>query len=261
MKSLAEFLQLACQCVQYLLATNGFKFALALVFGLVLGAIGYWVASAFSKLWNRSFHLRGSHHVLCGLAVFLTVLFSLLYVAVDSMESVASREIQLWKNQAIEDGNLGHELFIRAYDAIKKAGLEDMSGVPDPRIEPGVTIPINKWETKQQFAIVLTEGSLQDFQKKHPYLTSALQIDTRLPEELIKVDLLDYFKNNSNAKTYPTQRAVTLAASHLSSQVQTQIPGIESYTRRVTLALFLILQACVVALISRAAYRSLTTTV
>ena len=261
MKSLAEVLQLAVHCVQYLLTTNGFKFALSLVFGLLLGALGYWAASAFSRLWNRSFHLRGIHHLLCASALLLTVLFSMVYVGVDAMESVASREIQRWKNQAVEDGNLGHELFIRAYDGVRKAGLEDMAGVGAPRIQPDVSIPISKWDTKQQIAIIYTEGSLQDFQKRHPYLASALQIDTRVSENSIKADLLEYFKNDNNAKAYPVSRAVTLAAGHLSSQVQTQIPAIENYTRRVLLALFLILEACVIGLISRAAYRSLTTTV
>lgn len=261
MKSLAEFLQLAVQCVQYLLTTNGFKFALSLVFGLLLGALGYWAASAFSRLWNRSFHLRGIHHLLCASALLLTVLFSMVYVGVDAMESVAKREIQIWEHQANEDGNLGRELFIRAYDAVRKAGLEDMAGVEDPRIRQGAIIPIRVWDTKKQIGIIYTEGALQDFQKRHPYLASALQIDTRLSEESVTADLLDYFKKETNAKTYPLSRAVALAASHLSSQVQTQIPAIENYTRRVLLALFLILEACVIGVISRAAYRSLTTTV
>lgn len=261
MKSLTEYIQLLAACAQYLAASNGFKFMLATVFGLALGALGYWLSSLSSRLWNRSFHLRGKHHIVFTLAAFITLIFSVVYFAVDFMEPVARREIQGWRVALMDDVDWRRDVFIRAYDALSKSKLEDLSGVGNPRIDPNVILPLRRWETKMLVAKTYSQGALQNFEQRHPFLDSALQPGEQAPEEGIKEDLLNFFKNEANAKTYPAERAIILASSYLESQARSELPNIENYTRRITLALFILVQLIVFAVISIAAYRSLTATV
>jgi len=261
MTSLMEYLALLAECVKYLAVSNGSKFLIAIVVGLALGVAGYWICSASSKLWNRSYHLRVGHHAMCAFAAFVTVLFTLVYVSADYMGEVAKAEIHGWQDQVSEDSDFQHELFVRAFDGVSKSGIEDMTGVGNPRVDSSVTIPINKWESRILVARIYSEGALQNFADRHPYLDSSLDPGTSVPEDEIKQDLVNFFKGDPTAKMYPTERAVIIATSYLQSLAEEQLPGIESYTRRITLALFVVVQLFVFAMISLAAHRSLTATV
>ena len=261
MTSLMEYLGLLAECMRFLAVSNGAKFAIALLVGIAVGALGYWLSSASTQFWNRSHHLRTGHHVICAIAAFVTVIFTLVYVSSDYIGEVAKRTIHDWQDQAMADSDWQHELFIRAYDAVSKSGLEDMTGVSNPRVDPASTVPINKWETRMLVAQVYSQGALQDFARSHPFLNSALQSGTQVPEDEIKDDLVNFFKGDPGSKTYPTQRAVTIATGYLESQAQDQLPAIQNYTQRVTLALFVVVQLLVFTIISLAAHRSLSATV
>jgi len=262
MKSLTEYIELLAECVQYLAGSNGFKLLLAIVFGFGLGILGYWLSSLSSRLWHRSYHLRGTHHIICGVAALITLIFAVVYVAVDFMEPVAKHQVQNWRSQVLGDSEWSRAVFVRAFEAVKKSGLEDMGGSGNPLIDPNIsTIPINKWDSKKLVAQVFSESSLENFQRQHSFLDAALHPGTAISEREIADDVLDYFKKDPNAKSYPLSRAIDLAAARLESQAQVELPNIENYTKRVTIALFFILQLLVFSFISMAAYRSLTATV
>ena len=262
MKSLIEYVELLVGCVRYLAVSNGLKLLLAIVFGLALGMIGYWLSSLSSRLWNRSYHLRSVHHIICSVAAIITLIFAVLYVAVDFMQPVAKHKIQNWRSQLLDDKDWSRAIFIKAYEAVKKSGLEDISEIGNPLIDPNIsTIPINKWDSKKLVARVFSESSIENFERQHSFLNAALHPEMAVSEREIAEDVLDYFKKDPNAKSYPLNRAIDLAAARLENQAQLELPHIENYTKRVTIALFFISQLLVFAIISISSHRSLTATV
>jgi hypothetical protein len=98
MRSVIQFIELAGDCVEQYRDAFAGKFAVTIVAAVLLGALGWFVCAKWTYLWNKAFHARRFHHLLCGLVAVMTFFFVVLYPSLGMLEGVASAYINHWAN-------------------------------------------------------------------------------------------------------------------------------------------------------------------
>ncbi len=99
------------------------------------------------------------------------------------------------------------------------------------------------------------DSALTRFRKDRPYLTGILNPTAEIPEELMNISLVSWFRDHPG-QPYPLEEGVVVVTSMLEEGATQQTETVAAYTRRLSLALFIISQLIVFAAIAFFANRS-----
>lgn len=228
-------------------------FWLTILAGLVLAGLFWSLASRFSRLWNRRFHITRKHHRLCSIAALLTFVFTVTYVSLHHLQDVAKVSIDQWNEQIREDQAWSQSTTRIAYDEIKALGLEDFSDYPHPD-DGGLIIPASHDASQKKAATIFSGQAVRHFDSRHPVLSWILWVPAEIATEFIDDDIKNVFKESD---TYPTNRAIDLAARWIKKDLAEQVPRVVRISRITTVLFFILVQLVPFGLIAFEAYRDL----
>lgn len=224
------------------------------VVGALLGAVCWFVASRYSRLWNVRYHVRPWHHVLCGLAAAATMVATLGYVAVRYAREAALSSIERWHVELQQDQPWARSTFRRAYYAVEKLGLEDFSMFPRPEAG-GRRVPLNDERSRVAAASVYADSACGHFRSSRAFLSRVLWPRSALPRDVVESDIRQWFA--ALHRDYPFDQAVALVARKIKEQLDLQTPRVVKLARLAAVLVFLVFQAVPFGLIGWGAYRDI----
>lgn len=220
---------------------------LAAAFGIT--TLCAWVCLHYVQLWNKRFQLTLTHKVLTALACTLTFFFVLAFSGLTLMKEITLARIVLWQATVKTDQSWASQTMKKTYDAVKKTGLEDFSNFPNS----DVGVPITKTQSQLIAAEINADEASRHFSIHHPFLSKIVWTSPNLPTKIVKDDVEAYFKTGVN-HSYPQERAIDLAASHIKTQLAEQAPRVVTLSRIGLIVAFLLVQLIPFGLIGYAAY-------
>jgi len=229
----------------------GFRFAI--LAGIVLAALCWYGCYAYTRLWNTRFHVKPLHHLLCGLAALITLAFAMLFPALAYVREAGEASIAAWEATINRDTIWAGLTFRSAYQAVRKLGIEDFAGVP----EPGSLrswIPTTHDESRQTAASVYASSACSHFARSRPFLSKLVWARPGIPADVVFADVRRWHRTNPN---YPPERAIGLAVEQIRAGLVAQVPRIVTVSRTLTIVLFLLAQAVPFGLVGWAAYRDI----
>jgi hypothetical protein len=237
------------------------RFPIALVLGAVLACLCWILAGYSARLWNRQFYLNIALNLLCGFAALLTLVYTLTFASSDSLVAAIDNSLMKWETQAKNNREWRQEAFCRSWDEVAAAGTEpDVTRSPSPRTDPSINLlPMNNPQSNIIVARSHANAANEQFQAENPYLSSILRPPGSVPDEMLEADLIEWFTANPGT-SYPLERGIKILVSILNNQAKSQMGEVITYTKRLSLGLFLVTQLAVFILISVLAYRSISPT-
>jgi len=249
------FIETLLECVA---ATNGSVLFGVILLALALGALCWVGCSFYTKLWNKRFHVRMQHHLLCAVAAALTILFTITYHAVGNLEHIVNGIIDQWGANLAADKKWNNQTYENAFYAVKKQFPDSFIGVPEPG-SPDTFIPARNDESHQIVAKTYVNEACGNFSARNPFLGMMLRARPGISEEVIQYDISTFLGNKDNkGKKYPLERTVDIAAKHIREGLLIQSPKTVGKTRLILILLFLAVQMIPFGTIGYCAYKDLS---
>jgi len=249
---LQDFFKIISQCVA---AVNSSAFFGVLLLALLLGTLCWMACSYFTRLWHKRFHVRFQHHLLCGIAAVLTVIFTMSFHAVGNLEFIVNEIIDQWSEELVDNDEWASQTYATAFYAVKEDYPSEFAGVPDPGRKKS-HIPFNNDDMTQICVKTYVNEACADFSTLHPFLDRMLRAQPGVSKEAIANDIREYFRT-TNAGTYPLHRAIVIATTHIHENLLEQSPKTVRKTRWILTGLFLTAQMIPFGVIGHCAYKDL----
>jgi hypothetical protein len=250
---LTDLLTILVGSIPIYFASNPVGFRLAVLIGTLLAGLCWYLCALYARLWNKRFHITVTHHALCAFASVCTLFFSVLFASLGYTKDAALVSIDLWKFQLNRDGLWAAGTFARAYEQVKRAGLEDFSNAPAPG-SPNSFIPTSHDRSRQIAASTYANEACRHFDTKRPFLSKVVWSNPGVPSETIFRDVHSWHQKNPN---YPPARAIEIAAIQIKQGLEPQVPRVVYLSRVAVSILFLLVQAVPFGLIAWSAYRDI----
>ena len=252
-----ELIELWFTCLTIAMKDRSLAFPISLVIGGLAGGLFWWLAALSTKLWNRRFHLNFGLQSLCGLAAFLAIILALTFTSSRHMEEAVTISLNQWKQQTVNDEEWKDEAFCDAWDAVAKLGHEaDVRIEPSPRTDPRITtLSMGNPESKKAVVRVYVSSALEKFRKEQPYLHGIINPEAEIPQERLDASLLNWFRDNPGS-AYPAEQGVEVLTVMLEHGAKQQVESVGAYTRRLSIAIFLLTQIIVFISIAVVAHRA-----
>jgi len=258
-----DILVLASECVGQMFASSRSNGLLVLAAAVFLGALCYFLCHKSTKLWNRRFQVRFTHHFYCAASALLGFASVILYASCPFLKPVAQASILIWQEQIQNDNNWSQTTFGHAYDEVKKLGKEPPEAFEQSRKEDGL-VPMSKPESQYKVASVYCNSASRHYADERPYLSKLIRPDPEIPEESVVQDVKEFLASpaardavSGRHNPYPLRRTVELVARIMRDDLEKQVPRIVTRARTLVAAVFLVGQAVIFGCIGLAAYRDL----
>jgi len=252
-----DYLELWWACLTVAMKDRSLAFPISIVVGGLIGALFWWLATQWTKLWNKRYQVRVGLQVLCGFTLLLTIIFSVTFASSKNLEEVIKFRLQEWKKTALEDQDWAKECFCDAWDAVAKLGHEP--GVrlsPSPRTDSSLrVITMSHAESKAAVSRTYATKALRRFESSSPYLASILRPATEIPKERINLSMLSWFTDHPG-QSYPLEEGMNVALGMLQDQAKQEVDDVAAYIQRMSVCLFLIIQIVLFVIIALFAHQA-----
>jgi hypothetical protein len=252
-----DFLSLLKGCVVFFASHSLFEFLQTVAVGLLMAAVCWWACSRFSRLWHLGYRIAFWHQIFCFVAALFTLIFTIVFVALQYSKQAADASVQKWEAQINVDRVWAAEVYAQAWEKVKASGLEDFTNYPAPS-QPKSKIPLTKDGSIRITAMVYTRAGLEHFVQNRPFLSRIISAQANIPQQMLNADVKAHFAAGNNS--YPVHRAVELVARETKAQLETQLPRVVTTLRIIEVVLFSLLQLIPFGLVGFAAYRALKVT-
>jgi hypothetical protein len=252
---LKDLFVLLLQCVARFKVSEFTDFRNVIISGFVLGIVCWTACSYYSRLWNLKYRIKLAHHILCGIAAILTLIFTVVFAGLKYTKEAAYVLIDVWQYQVKADSYWGSETFQKVYDEVKALGIEDFTNYPSPA-QGGHTIPATQKKSYETVSRIYAAEAVQHFKESHPYLSKILWAASEIPAQAIRDDIDRFFTANPGG-TYSAGEAINLAAEHIREGLNIQVPRVVPISRWVVTILFFLIQSIPFGLIGYSAYKDL----
>lgn len=235
---------------------------IACISGITLGALSWWLCHLTALSINQQFPFRLKHHILCAMAAFTTLVFTVLFFAFHYTGQVAEGFVAVWEATIRLDDEWNRNTYIKAYEAVYNLQdasgnqLEDFKGKPHPSTNQDTLIPTTYETSKLVAAKTYAEAAVDYFKDQHPLLSKILWARSDTARKGIVEDMKRVFDQNPGA-TYKAQDAIRIAAEKIRKNLKKQVPRVV-FTSRILLAIaFIFVQAMAFGLMIRAALKDI----
>nr|VFJ99707.1 MAG: hypothetical protein BECKLFY1418A_GA0070994_11045 [Candidatus Kentron sp. LFY] len=232
-------------------------FWLAFPVGVLLAGAAWWLTSYVAFNFNREFSMHPKHHVYCGIAAVLTLIFTLLFFALKFTGAVAEQAISEWQAAIRIDAGWQNKTFANAYDAVYElknpqgGQLEDFTGSPHPSTGLDTSIPTSYPSSKQAVAEVYGASMVKNFKQKYPFLSLILWAKSEQAKKALITDIEQLFA--TGVASYAAEQGVDLTSTMIRNALKAQAPRVIIISRIILIIAFLLIQALVFGLLARAA--------
>lgn len=259
MDLLKDLWLLLLTCIKQFASLGTFNFRIVLLTGFFLGIVCWIACSYYSRLWNLRYRITIMHHIFCGIAAVMTLVFTLIFSGLQYTKEATYMLINIWQQYEIRvDESWKQDTFKKVYDNVKALGIEDFSNFSPPD-DGGKRVPVTKKESYETIGRVYATEAVQHFKKAHSYLNKILWAEENVPAQVIRDDIENFFKENPG-DVYSTEEAVNLAAKLINQGLEPQVPRVVTIYRIVTITLFFLVQSIPFGLIGYSAYKDLKIT-
>lgn len=252
-----ELLELWWASLAATMKDRSLAFPLSVAIGAIAG-IAFWMLAAYSaRLWNKRFYLKPGLQILCAFAALLSVIYALTFASSMNIVQAVKYRLTAWSDKIVEETAWQDEAFKDAWDEVAKAQLEEgVTLSPSPRTNSKITVmPSGNPATRNLVAKVYARAALMQFRNQNPYLASVLSPPGEIPTEILKQDLVSWFTDHPG-QPYPAPNGVKVVVRMIEELASKQVEPVAAYTRRLTLALFILTQILVFLTIGWFAQRS-----
>ncbi len=253
MRPTLDFLSLLSGSIAIHLAKDPKGLAFAVLLGILLAGLCWYLCTVYTHLWNKRFHVTPMHHALCGLASAITLATVVSFSSVAYIHEASLLSIEVWQHGIQRDPAWGEATFGKAFARVKALGVEDFSNVPPPGA-PGTRIPTNHDLSRRTAASLYADEACRHFDRVRPFLGKIVWSRPAVPADKVFEDVRVFQLTNP---TYPVERAIALAATEIKSGLTPQVPQVRYISRLVIVVLFLMGQAIPAGAIGWAAYRDI----
>jgi hypothetical protein len=252
-----EYLELWWACVASSMKDNSLAFPISLVLGAIAGGLFWWLAAQSARLWNQRYTLNLGVQVLCGVAAMLAVILAITFTSSRHMEAAAKVRLNIWKQETENNQEWKNDAFCEAWDAVARTGQEaDVRVEPSPRTDPTLqSLSMGHPESKKAVIRTYVASALKKFAKESPYLHGIINPSPEIPEERLNFSLQSWFTDHPGTP-FPAEQGVAVVVTILEEEAKGKIEAVASYTKRLSLALFVITQLIVFGVIAFVANRS-----
>ena len=252
-----EYLELWLACVMTAMKDNSLAFPISLFIGVIAGGLFWWLAAQSARLWNQRYTLNLGVQILCAVAAVLAVILAITFTSSRYTETAAKVRMNVWKQEILNNQAWKHEVFCQAWEAVAMLGREaDVRVEPNPRTDSTLLlISMGHPESKKAVIRTYVASALKKFAKDSPYLYGIINPSPEIPEGRMNSSLQSWFTDNPGT-VFPLEQGVAVVVTMLEEEAKGKIDAVASYTRRLSLALFLITQLIVFGVIALVANRS-----
>jgi hypothetical protein len=252
-----EYIELWWACVSSAMKDHTLAFPISLVIGVLAGGLFWWLAAQSAKLWNQRYYLSIGLQSLCGIAALLAVVLAITFTSSRYMEAATKVRLSIWKQETVNDVEWKQEAFCDAWDAVAQAGQEaDVRVEPSPRTDPTLqSLSMGNPESKKAVIRTYVASALTKFATDSPYLHGILNPSAEIPEERLNYSLQSWFTDNPGT-SFPAEQGVGVVVTMLEDEAKDKVASVAAYTKRLSLALFVISQLLVFGVIAFVANRS-----
>lgn len=245
---------LATQCIGMMASRTPRTFFLTIIAALVLAGVCWFVCTNYSKLWNKRYQITMIHHVLCGIAAVMTLVFTLVYMSLSFTREIAAAAVNQWSTEIHNDNAFKQTTFGNVYNAVRALGIENFSGYPAP--PQGRRVPLNHEQSRTLMAKTYGDAACRDFQRKNPFLSRVIWPEAQVPVSAVRADMTNFFNRNPGG-TYMDTQAIGLAVKLIRGALEPQTRRVVALSRTTAVMLFLFFQAIPFTVIGYAAYKDL----
>jgi hypothetical protein len=252
-----DYLELWWACLTVAMKDRSLAFPISIVVGGLIGALFWWLATQWTKLWNKRYQVRVGLQVLCGFTLLLTIIFSVTFASSKNLEEVIKFRLQKWKETALGDQDWTKECFCDAWDAVAKLGLEASVRLsPSPRTDSSLRIiTMSHAESKTAVSRTYATKALKRFESDSPYLASILSPAAEIPKERIDLSMLSWFMDHPG-QGYPLEQGMNVALGMLQDKPKQKVDDVAAYIQRMSVCLFLIIQIILFVIIALFAHQA-----
>ena len=257
MQYTVELLELWWASLAATMKDRSLAFPISVMLGAFAG-VACWMLAAYSaRLWNKRFYLKLGLQILCGFAALLSVVYAITFASTKNTAEAVRNRLAVWQEKAIIEQKWQDDAFKDAWDAVANTGLEPgVTLSPSPRTDSSISkLPMSHPTTKNTIANAYAHSALILFNAQNPYLASILSPPGEIPGDILKQDILVWFSAHPG-EPYLAPRGVEVVVKMLQDLAGKQVDPVASYTRRLSLALFVITQLLVFGAIGWFAHRS-----
>lgn len=257
MQYTTELLELWWACLTAAMKDRSIAFPISLVIGALAGGLFWWLAAMSARLWNRRFHLKLGLQILSGVAAFLAIILALTFTSSRHMEAAVKIRLNQWKHQIVNNADWRQNVFCDAWMEVAKLGNEpEVREEPNPITDPSIkAMSMGHPESKKAVIRVYVSSAMEQFRKERPYLCGIINPEADIPEDRLNASLISWFQDHPG-EPYPAEQAVEVVTVWLEYGAKQQVEPVAAYTKRLSLALFMISQLIVFGTIAFFAYRS-----
>lgn len=251
-----DFLSLALGCLVWNFAFDRKAFVIGLLLGVLLGG-GFWLLCGLStRLWNRHYHLRASHHALCACAAVSAAFLAVLFAGVRDVDQVAKLSVKAWRLQLeLESAAGSRELLLqRAREGLRALGLEDSALAFSPA---GVNTSLAGSPSLQAIVQVYATEAARSFEYHRPFLSRILWARREIPSEWAAQSVRRL--RSVDSATTVSASAFDLAADWIQADLEKQVPRVVTFTRVLLIFLFVLIELIPFGLAGYGAYKDLRT--
>jgi hypothetical protein len=275
MTALLELPKLLLDLVFDLYEAKPRAFLVAVVVGFLLAGSAWWAARAVALNFNRDFHFKPQFHVYCGTAAIITLIFVVIFVALERTLPDVTKRIADWEQllapspdsptpRPAQTQEWSRDTFRAAYEAVYRLHdvtgrqLEDFSRYPHPDDNPDTRIPLTTVAARAKTAEVYAQSAVTHFRDSHPLLGWMLSARTDAAAQTIPADMQRFFSAQADVlpdseEPYQLKHAVRLAAQAIRAELDAQVPRVVLVARALLVLLFLLAQTLVFGLLIRSA--------
>jgi len=248
-----NFFDIVIKCISSIMSSG--EFFTAVLLAIALGALCWVACSYYTRLWNKRFHVRFQHHLLCAFAAILTVIFTVQFRAVGNLELIVDDIIEYWHEKLIDNNDFHAQTYEHAFYTLKDMNPSAFKGVPEPGSRNSY-IPFANNDMIQMCVETYVEEACANFSTRNPFLDMMLKAQPGISEDNIIADISEYFRTNPGT-AYPLRRAIQIAAEHIRESLFKQSPETVWKTRLILVFLFLVVQMIPFGAITYFAYKDL----
>lgn len=229
--------------------------------GFVLAGGAWWLTRWIAFCFNRQYFLHLEHDIFCATAAALTLLFFLVFIALQNTAIVAEHMVERWKDAILMDQAWSADTFRQAYEAVYELRdasgnqLENFAGHPHPDTGLPTSVPTSKVESQRTAAETYAKGAVTHFRTHHPLLSKILWAHADSAQQAISQDMERVFGSGSH--TYSAADAVNLAGEKIRQGLKEQVPRIVVISRVILIFAFLLAQGIVQGLMIYLALRKI----
>ena len=253
MNLVQDFVSLVGGCLSIQALVDRPALVTSTLVGIALGGVCWLGCSQYSKLWNLRYRVTVTHHLLCLLAMLITLGGSILFFALKHTKEAAYGSVGIWVIELQSDKLWSDQTFLKAYNKVKALGLEDFSAYPLSRR----TIPANHKPSVLGVAGTYANSAAQHFCANRPFLSLVVRAKAEVPSQIMESDINSYFAAGNS--TYPNARGITLVAREIKSGLDTQVPRVVTLARGICIGLLMLFQLVPFGLVGIAAYKDIKT--